>query len=146
MTSLPSEIALAPRSGAPRRRVVETIHVDGQYRDRLECGHYETGTYSAKRRLCRSCANPAAAPPPTVDAKPDVPLAPVAPVSPPEILTVDEAAAILRVNRKTLYELASRGEIPGARRVGRILRLSRRVLIDWIEGAGSDDRNRSRRR
>ncbi len=31
--------------------------------------------------------------------------------SPPEFVTVDEAAAILRINRKTLYEAIRLGEI-----------------------------------
>ena len=33
------------------------------------------------------------------------------------ILTADELAALLRLNRKTVYEALSRGEIPCARRV-----------------------------
>ena len=33
----------------------------------------------------------------------------------PVVLTVDELAALLRVNRKTVYEALARGEIPGAR-------------------------------
>ena len=64
----------------------------------------------------------------------------------PEMLTVEEAAAMLRVNRNTVYDLVARGEIPGVRRVGRIFRLSRRVHLDWIEGAGGSDRGRARRR
>ena len=34
------------------------------------------------------------------------------------ILTLNELAALRRLNRKTVYEALSRGEIPGARRVG----------------------------
>lgn len=35
----------------------------------------------------------------------------------PEGLTVDELAALLRLNRKTLYDAIRRGEIPGVRSV-----------------------------
>ena len=40
-------------------------------------------------------------------------------VDPPEVITPDELAALLRLNRKTVYELLARREIPGARRFGR---------------------------
>jgi len=50
----------------------------------------------------------------------------------PEVLTVDEAADLLRVNRKTLYAAIRRGEIPGARRVGRTVRISRTRLVQWL--------------
>jgi excisionase family DNA binding protein len=53
-----------------------------------------------------------------------------APESP--VLTVDELAALLRVNRKTVYEALSRGEIPGARRVGSTYRILRAAVIDWL--------------
>jgi excisionase family DNA binding protein len=40
-----------------------------------------------------------------------------------DMLTVDEAAARLRVNRKTLYAAIAEGEIPGVIRFGRVLRI-----------------------
>jgi excisionase family DNA binding protein len=48
------------------------------------------------------------------------------------ILTVDELAALLRLNRKTVYEALSRGEIPGARRVGSSYRILRAAVIEWL--------------
>ena len=48
------------------------------------------------------------------------------------VLTVDELAARLRLNRKTVYEALSRGEIPGARRVGTTYRILRAAVIDWL--------------
>lgn len=48
------------------------------------------------------------------------------------ILTVDELAALLRLNRKTVYDALSRGEIPGARRVGSTYRILRAAVIDWL--------------
>ena len=53
---------------------------------------------------------------------------------PPEVLSVDEAAAFLRVNPKTLREAIARGEVPGVRRIGRVIRLSRAALLEWLRG------------
>ncbi|WP_071902526.1 helix-turn-helix domain-containing protein [Cystobacter ferrugineus] len=55
----------------------------------------------------------------------------------PEFLTVDEAANLLRVNRKTLYESIRRGEVPGTIHVGRSVRLRRSVLLSWTPGNSS---------
>ena len=58
--------------------------------------------------------------------------------------TVGEAARLLRVNRKTLYEAVRAGEVPGVVRVGRSIRIGREALLRWMEGNGSpalgDDR------
>jgi excisionase family DNA binding protein len=62
----------------------------------------------------------------------------------PAVLNVEELAALLRVNRKTVYEALSRAEIPGARRIGGTYRILRGAVIDWL--ASSQDRvARSRR-
>ena len=53
----------------------------------------------------------------------------------PEVLTVEEVAKLLRVNRKTVYDAAQRGEIPG-RKIGRILRFSREAVVQWLRGQG----------
>jgi hypothetical protein len=42
----------------------------------------------------------------------DAPTEPNFMLEPPSVLTVDEVAGLLRVNRKTVYELIARGEIP----------------------------------
>lgn len=52
----------------------------------------------------------------------------------PDFLTVDEAAALLRVNRKTLYESIRLGQIPGTVRLGRVLRIRRSALVNWMPG------------
>jgi excisionase family DNA binding protein len=54
---------------------------------------------------------------------------------PSEVLTVDEAAAILRVNRKTVYDSINRGEVPGVLRLGKTIRLSRAALLSWVRGS-----------
>ncbi|MCP4603965.1 MAG: helix-turn-helix domain-containing protein [Proteobacteria bacterium] len=58
----------------------------------------------------------------------------------PLILTVKETAALLRVNRNTVYELFQRGELPGGRRVGRCIRFSREAVLQWLRGNVSTSR------
>lgn len=63
-------------------------------------------------------------------------LAPVAtPVAPPDVMTVREVAAFLRLDRKTIYDAATRGELP-ARRVGRRVLVSRAALVAWLASGG----------
>ncbi|WP_140869616.1 helix-turn-helix domain-containing protein [Myxococcus xanthus] len=52
----------------------------------------------------------------------------------PDFLTVEEAAALLRVNRKTLYESIRLGQVPGIVRLGRVLRIRRSALVNWMPG------------
>lgn len=52
----------------------------------------------------------------------------------PEVLTVDEAAALLRMDRKGVYEAIRRGQIPGVRRIGRVIRIHRGTLVAWLAG------------
>ena len=49
------------------------------------------------------------------------------------VMTVEEVAAWIKVNRKTLYRLIDRNEIPH-RRCGRIIRFYRRSLERWLAG------------
>lgn len=49
-------------------------------------------------------------------------------------LTVDEAAALLRINRKTLYEHVSAKSPGWAVRFGRTIRISREGLLLWARG------------
>jgi excisionase family DNA binding protein len=53
----------------------------------------------------------------------------------PPILTVEEAAAFLRIKRSTAYELIRQGQIPSFR-VGRFIRIPRDALLRVAEGAG----------
>lgn len=48
-----------------------------------------------------------------------------------EILTLDEAAELLRVTRRTMRQLAQAGAVPG-RHVGKAWRFSRRALLDFV--------------
>jgi excisionase family DNA binding protein len=51
----------------------------------------------------------------------------------PELLTVEEAGALLRMGRARAYEWASSGQMPGTLRLGRSIRVSRRILLAWID-------------
>jgi excisionase family DNA binding protein len=56
----------------------------------------------------------------------------------PEVLTVEELAALLRLNRKTVYDALKRGEIPGARLVAGRYRIHRDTVVGWLrQGCGS---------
>lgn len=59
--------------------------------------------------------------------------APAAPPAFSEVVTIDEAAAWLRVNRKTLYDAARSGKLPCAR-LGRRVLLSRSAIEAWLAG------------
>lgn len=51
----------------------------------------------------------------------------------PEIMTVEEGAAFLRISRTALYDAIGRGEVPH-RRIGRSIRLHRSALVRWLSG------------
>ena len=62
--------------------------------------------------------------------------------SPPEVLTADEVADLLRVNRKTVYAAFKKGEIPGGRRIGGTIRFSRDRVLEWLaDGQGCAPRS-----
>ena len=46
----------------------------------------------------------------------------------PATMTVEEAAALLGIGRQTAYDLAARGGLPGALRLGRRWVISRKAL------------------
>jgi excisionase family DNA binding protein len=55
----------------------------------------------------------------------------------PPVLTVDEVAELMRVDRKTAYAAIAQGDVPGVCRLGRCIRVSRDVLLRWLqEGNG----------
>ena len=53
------------------------------------------------------------------------------PVSAPEVFTLSEAAAYLRVSEKVLRQLAEEGAVPG-RKVGKEWRFLKSALQDWL--------------
>jgi excisionase family DNA binding protein len=51
----------------------------------------------------------------------------------PSVLTVEEVADLMRVDRMTAYAAIAQGNLPGVRRLGRCIRVSRDVLLRWLE-------------
>jgi excisionase family DNA binding protein len=61
----------------------------------------------------------------------------------PEFLTVEELSSLLRVDRKTTYAAIARGELPGVRRIGRVVRIHRATVLEWLAtGQGRGLRSR----
>jgi excisionase family DNA binding protein len=58
---------------------------------------------------------------------------------PSAVLTIEEAAEVLRIGRSAAYEAARRGQLPVIR-IGRSLRVPRHRLEQWLEAAGEDQR------
>jgi hypothetical protein len=56
-----------------------------------------------------------------------------------EVLKVEEVVEILRMEERLVYDSIKRNEIQGVRRFGKrgIIRISRRVLFDWLHGRAS---------
>jgi excisionase family DNA binding protein len=49
-----------------------------------------------------------------------------------EILTIDEAAAFLKIKKRTLYDCVQRKTIPHLR-AGKLIRFSKRTLLNWMQ-------------
>jgi excisionase family DNA binding protein len=50
----------------------------------------------------------------------------------PILLTVEEAAEILRTTRKGVYVMVARGTLPGVTRLGRRVLVRSDVLLNWL--------------
>ena len=62
---------------------------------------------------------------------------------PNEVLTLEEAAELLRVEERVVERLAARGELPG-RKLGREWRFTRAALLEWLGQAASGTGTRPR--
>jgi excisionase family DNA binding protein len=51
----------------------------------------------------------------------------------PILLTVDEAAALLRTTRRAIYAMVERRQLPGVIRVGRRVLLRAHDLLHWLD-------------
>lgn len=51
----------------------------------------------------------------------------------PDVLTVAEAAQLLRIGRNQAYELINRGDLYAAR-IGRSIRVPKATLVAYLEG------------
>ena len=63
----------------------------------------------------------------------------------PSVLTVEEVAELMRIDRKTAYAAVAEGDLPGVRRVGRCIRVSRDVLLQWLSMEKPSSMERSKR-
>ena len=79
-------------------------------------------TYAGRRGLATLTGEPAAVPAddPAPGGEPNA-----------DVMTVDEAAAFLRIGRNALYDAIGRGDVPH-RRIGKTIRLSRSALVQWL--------------
>jgi len=62
--------------------------------------------------------------------------------SPPEIMTIGETAAYLRISKSSLYKLAQEGRIP-CQKVGRHWRFRREAIDRWLEQSKPSIHSRS---
>ena len=51
----------------------------------------------------------------------------------PLLLTVDDAAQLLRTTRKAVYVMIERGLLPGVTRLGRRVLLRSDRLLEWLD-------------
>lgn len=54
-----------------------------------------------------------------------------APREPDDVLTAPEAAKLLKIGRRQLYEAVGRKDVPH-QRIGRTIRFSRAALLRWL--------------
>ena len=54
-----------------------------------------------------------------------------------EVLSVDQVAEMLGIDKKTVYDHANRGRIP-CRRLGRRILFGRRAILDWLNKPASN--------
>ena len=50
----------------------------------------------------------------------------------PLLMTVDEAAALLRISRKAAYSMIERGQMPGVSRIGRRVRVRSSDRLNFL--------------
>ncbi|MEI8256141.1 MAG: helix-turn-helix domain-containing protein [Deltaproteobacteria bacterium] len=58
------------------------------------------------------------------------------------VMTVDELADLLRVDRKSVYAAIQRNEIPGVQRIGKTLRIHRATVVAWLADGQVSPRSR----
>jgi len=59
-----------------------------------------------------------------------------------DVLTVEEAAGLLKIPRSSIYKLAQEGRIP-AQKVGRHWRFHRVTLLKWVAGQANFEGKKS---
>jgi excisionase family DNA binding protein len=51
----------------------------------------------------------------------------------PVLLTIDEAAALLRATRRAMYAMVERRQLPGVVRIRRRVLFRTEALLDWVD-------------
>jgi len=51
----------------------------------------------------------------------------------PVLLTIDEAAALLRTTRRAIYAMVERRQLPGVVRIRRRVLFRTTALLDWVD-------------
>ena len=49
-----------------------------------------------------------------------------------EILTIEEVCDFLMVGKSTLYQILASGEMPGAFRIGKVWKIPRKAVSDYV--------------
>ena len=49
-----------------------------------------------------------------------------------EILTIEDAAALLGLSKSYIYKMTAKGNIPFYRPLGKVMYFERTVLLDWV--------------
>ena len=65
--------------------------------------------------------------------------APMSPTDAAEVMTAEQVAELLGVDKKTIYDKANRGQIP-CRRLGRRMLFGRRAILDWLNQPVNDQK------
>ena len=50
----------------------------------------------------------------------------------PEMLSIEDVCEILSVGKSTLYQMLSSGEITGAFRIGKVWKIPRKAISDYV--------------
>lgn len=65
----------------------------------------------------------------------------------PEVLTLEELCALLRLHRNTVSQMIAGGTIPGVRRIGQVYRIHRDTVLQWLaDGDATPTRSAGRGR
>lgn len=62
---------------------------------------------------------------------------PVPQSTPTPLLTAEQVAALLQVPKKTVYDWAAAGRLPGVVRLGRLLRFNEAAVAAWLAAGGT---------
>ncbi len=62
-----------------------------------------------------------------------------------DIITVEELAAYMRCNTKTIYDAIKLNQLPGARHVGRVIRVHKPTVVAWLASGEELPKPRKRR-